>query len=271
MKKAINYSRVIRVKADIVGLFLCLNKCWPSINLINKSFQYNLRPVSLSVTICGFKQNYYCNNMPKKKHALKDYYFLMAHGAGAGKDSDWMVSMSNAIESLGLTVFRFDFPYMQKRAQDGKRRPPDRMPKLLEAFRAQIDALEVDSQKLIIGGKSMGGRVASLLAAESKQSGFEGIICFGFPFTPPGKPEQFRGDHLKELQVPTLILQGERDKFGGKEMLESFQLSDKVIYKLLADGDHSFKPRVRSGYTLDDNIQTAAETIGDFLKSLSQP
>ncbi|WP_246075743.1 alpha/beta fold hydrolase [Aliikangiella marina] len=198
---------------------------------------------------------------------LSEFTLLLAHGAGADKDSEWMVNFSLAVEALGIKVVRFNFPYMDKSVKDGKRRPPDRMPKLQEAFIAQIEKLSLDARHIIIGGKSMGGRVASLIAAEPDRQSVAGVVCLGFPFTPPGKPEQFRGEHLKSIQVPTLIIQGERDKFGGHEQVEQYEFSEQVSYVILQDGDHSFVPRVRSGVTLQENIQRAVKSIGKFIET----
>lgn len=179
-----------------------------------------------------------------------------------------MVEMDQKISKLGIEVIRFNFPYMIKRQEDGKRRPPDRQPKLLEAFKAQIDSLPPDSS-IIIGGKSMGGRMASLIAVDEEYHGkLKAVICMGFPFHPPGKPENFRGDHLKEIKVPTLIIQGERDTFGNKEEIQSWQFSEKVQIGILPDGDHSFKPRKKSGFSLEDNLDKAIGEIDSFVKKL---
>ena len=206
--------------------------------------------------------------MQMKKSKLNECVFVLAHGAGADKDSDWMVSLDELLTAAGLEVVRFNFPYMIKRAEDGKRRPPDRQPKLLEAFNAQLGQLSA-GKKIIIGGKSMGGRMASLLACDSDyQINLDGVVCMGFPFHPPGKPEKYRGEHLQTIGVPTLILQGERDTFGNRGEVEGFALGKNVRLLFLPDGDHSFKPRVKSGLTLGDNLQTAATQILNFIHSL---
>lgn len=204
--------------------------------------------------------------MKKNSKQLSQYVFVMAHGAGADKSSEWMVAIAERLNELGLQTIRFNFPYMIKRAEDGKRRPPDRQPKLLASFQEQIERLP-QNKKLIIGGKSMGGRMASLLAVETELA-IEGVICLGFPFHPPGKPEKFRGEHLVEMSIPTLILQGERDTFGNRQEIEQMQFSKQVSVDFLVDGDHSFKPRVRSGYTLTDNLHTSCQKILQFVHSL---
>lgn len=132
--------------------------------------------------------------------------FIFAHGAGAPMEHAFMTAVAQGLAKEGIRVVRFNFPYMAKRAEDGKKRPPDRAPKLLEAFSEVIASVTDDP--VIIGGKSMGGRMASLL---SEHPLVKGIACLGFPFHPPGKPEKFKGEHLQTLSKPTLILQGERD------------------------------------------------------------
>lgn len=186
--------------------------------------------------------------------------FIFAHGAGAGMDHDFMSAVAKGLAEKGIQVIRFNFPYMIKRAEDGKRRPPDRAPKLLDAYQSII--AEYAHQPVVIGGKSMGGRMASLLEQESLVAG---IACLGFPFHPPGKPENYKGDHLEELTKPTLILQGERDTFGKREEFSGFSLADSVCVDFIPDGDHSFKPRKSSGYTEQDNIQLAVSKLADFI------
>ena len=139
---------------------------------------------------------------------------ILAHGAGAGMDTPFMEAFATGLADRGFTVVRFNFPYMALRAEDGKKRPPDRAPKLLAAYEAAIEAVRTDAP-LIIGGKSMGGRIATMLAAEKPSLGLSGVVCLGYPFHPPGKPEKLRTEHLPAIPVPTLIAQGERDPFGG--------------------------------------------------------
>lgn len=186
--------------------------------------------------------------------------FIFAHGAGADMDHDFMAAVASGLAARGIRVVRFNFPYMVKRAEDGKRRPPDRAPKLLEAFEAVI--AEYASGSVVIGGKSMGGRMASLLSAHPQVAG---IACLGFPFHPPGKPEKFKGDHLAEVDKPTLILQGERDTFGTQLECATFSFSPNVSLAFLPDGEHSFKPRKSSGYTEAQNIALAVEKLSQFI------
>lgn len=198
--------------------------------------------------------------------------FLFAHGAGAGMDSDFILQMSALLENKGLQVKTFEFPYMQKIRTEGKRRPPDRMPKLLIAFQHELESL-CENQFVFIGGKSMGGRVASLLAAANEGERkitirkISGVICLGFPFHPPKKIEKYRGEHLMNMSVDTLIVQGERDTFGTQAEIESYNFSESVQVEILPDGDHSFKPRVRSGVTLEQNLIQCADLIIDFVET----
>lgn len=192
---------------------------------------------------------------------VSDPLFIFAHGAGAGMDHDFMNSVAKGLAAKGIQVVRFNFPYMVKRAEDGKKRPPDRAPKLLEAYQAVIKELAVNGP-VVIGGKSMGGRMASLLANEENVAA---VACLGFPFHPPGKPENYKGEHLAHMTKPCLVLQGERDTFGKREELTTFSLSDTVSVEFVPDGDHSFKPRVRSGHTEQGNINLAVEKLADFI------
>ena len=189
--------------------------------------------------------------------------FIFAHGAGAGMDHEFMQSVAKGLAFKGIRVIRFNFPYMIKRAEDGKRRPPDRAPKLLEAYQDIIEQCDVD--KLVIGGKSMGGRMASHLSEVDKVAA---MACLGFPFHPPGKPEKYKGEHLAELQKPCLILQGERDTFGKREEFADFDLSDSIRVEFIPDGDHSFKPRKSSGYTEQQNIALTVEKLSAFIKEV---
>ncbi|MEZ9158888.1 alpha/beta fold hydrolase [Vibrio sp. Evd11] len=189
--------------------------------------------------------------------------FVFAHGAGAGMDHEFMQSVAKGLAFKGIRVIRFNFPYMIKRAEDGKRRPPDRAPKLLEAYQEIIE--QVDADKLVIGGKSMGGRMASHLSEVDKVAA---MACLGFPFHPPGKPEKYKGEHLAELTKPCLILQGERDTFGKREEFADFDLSDSIRVEFIPDGDHSFKPRKSSGYTEQQNIALTVEKLSAFIKEV---
>lgn len=187
----------------------------------------------------------------------------LAHGAGAPMDSPFMAAFAEGLAAEGFRVVRFEFPYMVKRRLTGTRRPPDRAPVLLEAWRAVIAAL--GPGRLVIGGKSLGGRMASLVADET---GVRGLVCLGFPFHAPGKPATERIGHMANLVTPTLILQGERDTLGNAGEVAGYDLSGAVRVHWLADGDHGFKPRRASGLTERQNWDEAMAEIAKFVSGL---
>ncbi len=192
-------------------------------------------------------------NQPKKAHAT----LVLAHGAGAPMDSDFMADMAARLCDRGLAVMRFEFPYMARRRETGRKSPPDRAPVLLQSFREQLEALD-DPENVLIGGKSLGGRMASMLATEMSVAG---VICLGYPFHPPGKPERTRLDHLPDLRAPMLICQGERDPLGSREEVAGYDLPASVQLHWLPDGDHDLKPRKKSGYTHEQNLDDAARAV----------
>jgi uncharacterized protein len=190
---------------------------------------------------------------------------VLAHGAGAPMDSASLESLARGLAAEGLRVVRFEFPYMRARRTEGRQRPPDREPVLLDTWRAAVAELG-GAGPLVIGGKSMGGRMASRIADEV---GARGLVCLGYPFHPPGKPEQTRTAHLEHLQTPTLVVQGTRDPFGTPEDVAGYRLSPAIRIVWLEDGDHSFKPRAASGRTEKQNLQEAVTAVAGFVKSLS--
>jgi predicted alpha/beta-hydrolase family hydrolase len=179
-------------------------------------------------------------------------------------DSDFMNGFSERVAAAGLEVVRFEFEYMAKRRQDGKRRGPDRMPKLVARFQEALAATG-PAAEVVVGGKSMGGRVASTIADDA---GAAGLLCLGYPFHPPGKPERLRTTHLERLSTPTLIIQGTRDRFGTREEVLSYPLSTAIELLWLEDGDHSFKPTKKSGRTLDQHLDAAAAEAVRFVRRL---
>jgi len=191
--------------------------------------------------------------------------FIFAHGAGAGSDSEFMQNMATRLSEHAIDVGLFDFEYMQIAKQTNKRRPPDRAPKLLSYY-ASILTQAQPNLPLFIGGKSMGGRMASMLACSSEQP-ILGVIAFGYPFHPPGKPEKLRTDHFADIACPFLVLQGERDTFGTQEELAIMPMPKQPNYIWLADGDHSLKPRKKSGVTEAQNREVAALGAAQFIKS----
>ena len=191
-----------------------------------------------------------------------DITFLLAHGAGAGMDSPFLESIATLVAEQGIRVIRFEFPYMQEARKQGKKRPPNSMIILREAFIKEIAQI---STKVVIGGKSMGGRVASMICEES-----EAIACIalGYPFHPPGRLDSLRVSHLLEIQKPMLIVQGTRDPFGTKEEgLEKYMAQNTRLH-WLEDGEHSFVPRKQSGRRWEQNIQETAQEIVRFICTL---
>ncbi|GGX73358.1 alpha/beta fold hydrolase [Saccharospirillum salsuginis] len=186
---------------------------------------------------------------------------VLAHGAGAPMDSDFMNDITRLLNDRGIRVARFEFPYMIERRQTGKKRPPDRAPKLLDSYNAILDELG-HPERLFIGGKSMGGRMATLVATQRPVAG---VCVLGYPFHPPGKPDKLRLDHLGDIQCPTLICQGERDALGKREEVDGYDLPEAIQLHWLPDGDHSLKPRKASGHTLEENLANAADALVDFI------
>jgi predicted alpha/beta-hydrolase family hydrolase len=196
---------------------------------------------------------------------IGDVTLILAHGAGAPMDSPFMNTMARGLADQGVRVARFEFPYMRSR-RDGRRRPPDREPVLLQTWRDAVAALGGalgGRHRVVIGGKSMGGRMASLVADEI---GVRGLVCLGYPFHPPGKPETLRVKHLEALRTPTLIVQGTRDALGTREEVEAYALSPAIRLVWLEDGDHSFKPRVSSGHTEAGHLAAAVRAVAEFVK-----
>lgn len=193
---------------------------------------------------------------------------ILAHGAGAPMDSDFMNRVSSGLAERGVRVVRFEFPYMRLRREDGKKRPPNGQGALLQTWRAVFAEVCASHgrqpQEVVIGGKSMGGRMASLLV---DALGAGGLVCLGYPFHPPGKPEKTRTDHLETLGTRALIAQGTRDALGNRKEVAQYQLSAAISIVWLDDGDHSFKPRKSSGRTLDANLADAIAAAHEFLEA----
>ena len=184
---------------------------------------------------------------------------LLAHGAGAPMDSNWMNQVAAALAKEGLRVARFEFAYMAGRRTCAGKKPPPKAEKVMEEYRQAVAALGAKTP-LIIGGKSMGGRVASMVADELADAGqVHGLLCLGYPFHPPGKPDKLRTAHLAEMTTPALICQGARDPFGNETEAGNFTLSPAIELRWFADGDHDLKPRKASGLTLEQHIAEMAK------------
>lgn len=195
---------------------------------------------------------------------------LLAHGAGAGWDMPFLSQMAEALGGQGFRVARFEFDYMAARRVGGSKRPPPRMPVLEQEYRAAVEALACEGP-LILAGKSMGGRVASLIAGELWLAGqIAGLVCLGYPFHPQKKPESLRVAHLADLRVPTLICQGTRDPFGTQDEVVGYALSPSIRLHWLEDGDHDFTPRKRViAASQADHIAGAARAVGEWWQGLA--
>ena len=189
---------------------------------------------------------------------------VLAHGAGAPMDSPFMNHMADGLARTGLRVVRFEFPYMQRARDTGARKAPDRPPVLRDRWMQIMDQLG-GAEGLVIGGKSMGGRIASMIADDVNA---RGLVCLGYPFHPPGKPDRLRVKHLGALQTPTLIVQGTRDSLGNLEEIAGYDLSSRIRIVFVEDGDHSFKPRSRSGRTPVQNLDEAVASVAEFVGRL---
>ncbi|WP_421232859.1 alpha/beta fold hydrolase [Aeromonas jandaei] len=195
---------------------------------------------------------------------------LLAHGAGAGMEHAFLAELSRLLAGPDIEVVRFNFPYMSKRALDGKRRPPDRQPVLLDHWREMVR--EFAHPRLFLAGKSMGGRMAAEISDEIYcEMNAAGLLILGYPFHPPARPDRRRGEVLKQIKTPTLLLQGERDTFGSRVELADFPFSSAVSVHWLTDGDHGFKPRKSSGLCEQDNLQQAASRIRQFVGVVPVP
>jgi len=191
---------------------------------------------------------------------------ILGHGAGAGQRSAFMVNMARMVATLGVDVVTFNFLYTEQ-----KRRIPDRPPVLESCYRAIIDGvrnhLESASARLFIGGKSMGGRIATQVAAADGDLPVTGLVLLGYPLHPPGRPEQRRDKHLPAIGRPMLFVQGSRDAFGTpaelSPVLES--LDRRATLHVVAGGDHSFKlsrtDAAVQAAALDDVARTVVEWI----------
>lgn len=194
---------------------------------------------------------------------------LLAHGAGAPMDSPGMTAIAEALAAQNLRVVRFEFACMAKRRTEGTRTPPPRADKLNHEYQAAIEELQFDGP-LIIGGKSMGGRVASMIADELFEADrIAGLLCVGYPFHPIGKPEKLRTEHLENLQTPALICQGARDQLGSKGEVNDYALSSSIELVWFEDGDHDLKPRKRvSGLTHADHFRSMGVAVSAWVEGL---
>ncbi len=191
---------------------------------------------------------------------------VLAHGAGAPMDSPFMNRVSAGLAAHGIRVARFEFAYMAKRRTEGKRGAPDREPALRARWKEVIEQFG-GGPRVAVGGKSLGGRIASMVADEVKA---RGLVCLGYPFHPPGDPLRLRTAHLADLRTPTLIVQGTRDPFGTREDVAGYSLSGAIRIAWLEAGDHSFKPPARSGRTEAQNLEEGIAAVAAFVLGLAK-
>lgn len=190
---------------------------------------------------------------------------LLAHGAGAGMDSPFMEQLAEALARRDIRTLRFDFPYMARARAEGRRRPPNPAPVLLEHWRAMVVTWRAaESGPLWLAGKSMGGRMASLLADDL---GATGLVCLGYPFHPAGKPERLRTEHLATLATPTLIVQGERDALGTRTEVAGYALAPTLEVQWIATADHDLKPLKSSGLSQTQALVETAAWVAAFVRS----
>jgi len=186
--------------------------------------------------------------------------------------SPFLTTYAALLAERSVKVTRFNFPYMAAFQDDGKRRPPPRIEGLAEVYRdyvATIAETECAGTRLFIGGKSMGGRIATLIGdGGADHSNVAGIVCLGYPFHPKGKPEKLRTAHLEQLKTPTLIVQGDRDALGNKEETATYALSPTIQLAWAKDGDHDLNPRKKSGATHSENLTFAADATAKWIATL---
>jgi predicted alpha/beta-hydrolase family hydrolase len=194
---------------------------------------------------------------------------VLAHGAGTDQRHRAMLALATGIASRGVEVVTFNFIYTEQR-----RRSPDRSPVLEQTWAAVVEAIAGDTpadRRLAIGGKSMGGRIASMvLAARPTTPAWErvsGLVLLGYPLHPPGKPEQLRTAHLPSLRVPVLLVHGTRDAFGGREEIEPvFQaLPTRVDFEFIERGDHSFKVPKSTGLTEATVLEGISDRVAGWI------
>ncbi|MDM4762368.1 dienelactone hydrolase [Galbitalea sp. SE-J8] len=189
---------------------------------------------------------------------------VLAHGAGGAMDSGWMNAFADGIAGHGIRTARFEFAYMAAR-RSGDRRPPPRAELVLHEYRAAVaDIVAVAGAPVVIGGKSMGGRVASMVVDDTDAA--TGLVCLGYPFHPIGDQAKVRTAHLEHLATPALICQGTRDPFGSRQDVGGYALADGIRVLWLEDGDHDLTPRARlSGFSRSEHLATAIRAVAEFV------
>jgi hypothetical protein len=200
------------------------------------------------------------------------YVILLAHGAGAPMTGPFLEELASGLAGRGHRVACFEFDYMAARRSTGKRRPPPKAELLLGEYTdaiADVSRTLRSGQQLIIGGKSLGGRVASMIAPKEFENGrVSALICFGYPFHPPNKPLVLRTTHLETLACPALFIQGECDPFGSRAEIESYRLAKSIRFAWIENGDHDLKSRRGRSPTAGNGIARAAMLASRFICKL---
>ena len=195
---------------------------------------------------------------------------LLAHGAGAPMDSPFLETFATLLAARDIATTRFEFPYMAARRTNPKKKPPPKAETLVQEYASAVATVAgrmPPGQHLFISGKSMGGRVASLIADElNRQGATIGLVCLGYPFHPPSKPEALRTAHLVDLKCPALIIQGDRDPFGTRVEVAAMTLSRAITLHWARDGDHDLGPRGASGFTRRGNLEGAVDAVARFVR-----
>ena len=188
---------------------------------------------------------------------------LLGHGAGAPLSSAFLEAVATGLAARGLAVLRFNYGYSERAVRDGKRRPPDRLPALLEVHRrAAAVARELyPESRLVLAGKSMGGRMSSVLAAEGEEAA--GLVYLGYPLHPAGKQEKLRTEHFPAISHPTLFLQGTRDALCNLELLHPAleTYGGAVELHLVEGADHDFRVLKKSGRTEEDVLAEVLDRV----------
>ncbi len=188
---------------------------------------------------------------------------LLAHGAGTDMDSPWMATVAAGLVTRGFPVLRFNYPYRERAAREQKQRAPDRRPVLEDAHARALAALRAraDGRRILLAGKSFGGRISSYLAA--KDLPCAGLILLGYPLHPPGKPEKLRHEHFPAIVQPALFLQGTRDALCRLDLMRASLRSfgGAATLAVIDDADHSFRVRKSSGRTDADVLEAMLDRV----------
>jgi predicted alpha/beta-hydrolase family hydrolase len=195
------------------------------------------------------------------------WIYVLGHGAGAGMHHPFLDRIANQLALNNIATFRYQFPFMEQ-----GRRTPNPKKVLVQTVRSAVDAAKAAAPglRIIAGGKSLGGRMTSVAYSESPIESVEGLAFLGFPLHAPGREGVIRGEHLKQVDIPMLFLQGTRDKLANLELLGPLcdSLGSKTTLHILESGDHSYKPLKRSGRTFDEVMTEAETTLTTWVEEL---